>query len=62
LTKLHNEELRNLLPSPDVIRVIKWWKMKYPGHVTSMGEIGNTCRILVGRPFGRLRYTLDDNI
>jgi hypothetical protein len=35
---LHNEELYNLYPSPNIIRQIKSKRMKWPGHVTGMGE------------------------
>jgi hypothetical protein len=31
--KLHNEELRNLYPSPNIIRMIKSRRMRWAGHV-----------------------------
>jgi hypothetical protein len=31
--KLHNEELRDLYPSPSIIRLIKSRRMRWPGHV-----------------------------
>jgi hypothetical protein len=39
--KLHNEELRNLCTSPDIIRVIKSSTVKWVRHVARMGEKRN---------------------
>jgi hypothetical protein len=36
LKRLHNEELRNLYTSPNIIRVIKSRKMRWVGHVARM--------------------------
>jgi hypothetical protein len=36
--KLHNEELRNLCPSPNIIRQMKSSRMRWAGHVARMGE------------------------
>jgi hypothetical protein len=36
--KLHNEELRNLYSSPDIIRQVKSRRMRWAGHVARMGE------------------------
>jgi hypothetical protein len=36
--KLHNDELHNLYSSPNIVRVIKLRRMKWMGHVASMGE------------------------
>jgi hypothetical protein len=36
--KLHYEGLNDLYPSHDIVRVIKWRRMKYVGHVAHMGE------------------------
>jgi hypothetical protein len=38
--KLHNEELRNMYSSPNIIRMIKSRKIKWAGHVARMGEEG----------------------
>jgi hypothetical protein len=35
--KLHNEELRDLYSSQSIIRIIKWRRMRWAGHVTRMG-------------------------
>jgi hypothetical protein len=36
--KLHNEELHNLYSSPDIIRKVKSMRMRWAGHVASVGE------------------------
>jgi hypothetical protein len=36
--KLHNEELHNLYSSPDIIRQVKSWRMRWAGHMARMGE------------------------
>jgi hypothetical protein len=48
--KLHNEEFRNLFPSPSKIWMIKPRKLRWVGRVAPMGETRNTFRILVGKP------------
>jgi hypothetical protein len=35
--KLHNEELRNLYSSPDIIRQVKSRRMRWTGHVDGRG-------------------------
>jgi hypothetical protein len=37
--RLHNEELRNLYASPDIIRVIKSRREKWVGYAARMGEM-----------------------
>jgi hypothetical protein len=39
--KLHNGVLRNLYPSPDIIRQIKSRRMRWAGHVARMEEERN---------------------
>jgi hypothetical protein len=51
--KLHNEELCDLYSSPSIIRIIKWKRMRWAGHVARMGEKRNTYRLLVGKPEGK---------
>jgi hypothetical protein len=51
--RLHNEELNDLYPSPNIIRVIKSRRMRWAGHVARMGEGRGAYRVLVGRPEGR---------
>jgi hypothetical protein len=65
--KLHNEELHNLYSSPSIIRIIKWRRMRWAGHVARMGEKRNVYRLLVGkpegkRPLGREKRRWIDNI
>jgi hypothetical protein len=35
--RLHNEELNDLYSSPNIIRVIKWRRMRWAGHVARVG-------------------------
>jgi hypothetical protein len=51
--RLHNEELNDLYSSPNIIRVKKSRRMRWAGHVASMGEKRRAYRILMGRPDGR---------
>jgi hypothetical protein len=48
--KLHNEELRNIYSSTNIIRMIKSRWMRLAWHVVGMGEKRNACRILVVKP------------
>jgi hypothetical protein len=36
--KLLNEELHDLYSSPSIIRIIKWRRMRWEGHVVRMWE------------------------
>jgi hypothetical protein len=65
--KLHNEELRVLYSSPSIIRIMKWRRIRWAGHVARMGEMRNEYMLLVGkpkgkRPLGRPRRRWLDNI
>jgi len=65
--RLRNEELNDLYCSPNIVRVIKWRRMRWAGHVASMGEEREVYRVLVGkpegkRPLGRPRHRWADNI
>ena len=65
--KLHNEELSDLYPLPNIVRVVKSRRMRFVGHVARMGEGRGVHRVLVGkpegkRPLGRPRRRWDDNI
>jgi hypothetical protein len=62
--KLHNDELRSIYSSPNIVWVIK---MKWAGHVARMGEGRGVYRVLVRRPEGkrpprRPRRRWEDNI
>ena len=65
--RLHNEELNDFYPSPNIVRVIKSRRMRWAGHVASMVEEKGAYRVLVGkpegkRPLGRTRRRWVDNI
>ena len=51
--KLYNEELNDLYPSPKLILVNKWRRMKWATYVARMGECRGVYRVLVGRPEGK---------
>jgi hypothetical protein len=50
---LHNEELRDLYSSPGIIRKINSRRMRWAGHVATMGEKRRAYRLLVGKPEGK---------
>jgi hypothetical protein len=65
--RLHNEEINDLYSSPNIVRVIKSRRMRWVGHVASVGEERVVYSILVGkpegkRPLGRPRFRWVDNI
>jgi hypothetical protein len=43
--KLHDDELHNLYPSPNIIRTIKSRRMRWARHVARMGKTRNAYRI-----------------
>jgi hypothetical protein len=47
--KLHNMELNELCSSPNTVRVVKWSRMRWAGHVARMGDKRGVYRILVGK-------------
>jgi hypothetical protein len=51
--KLHNDELHGLCSSPNTVRVIKSWRMRWAGHMACMEEGRGIYRVLVGRPEGK---------
>jgi len=63
---LHNEELSDLYPLPNIVRVVKSRRMRWAGHVARMREGRGVYRILVGKPevkrrLGRPRRRWEDN-
>jgi hypothetical protein len=52
--KLHNGELHNLYSPSYIIRQIKPRRMTWAGHVARRGEGRNVCRVLVGKPEGKI--------
>jgi hypothetical protein len=64
---LHNEELNDVYSSPNIVRVIKSRRIRWAGHVESMGERRCIYRIFVGKPEGKRPMGVpsrrwDDNI
>jgi hypothetical protein len=51
--RLHNEELKDLYSSPNIVRVIRSRKIRWAGHVARMGEERGEYRVLVGKPEGK---------
>ena len=51
--RLHNEELRSLYRSPNIVRVIKSRRLRWAGHVTRMEEGRSAFKILTGKPTGK---------
>jgi hypothetical protein len=51
--KLHNDEIHSLYSSPNIVRVIKSRRIRWAGHVASMGKGRDVYRVLVGRPEGK---------
>ena len=65
--KLHNEEISDLYPSPNIVQVIKSRRMGWVGHVARMGEKEGVDRALLGkpegkRPLGRPQHIWEDKI
>jgi len=48
--KLHNEELKDLQPSPNIIWMIKSRRMRWVGHIAGLGEGRGVCRVVVRKP------------
>jgi hypothetical protein len=48
--KLYNEKSHNLNSLPNIIKMIKQYRMKWEGHAAYMEEIRNTYKILFGKP------------
>ena len=49
----HNEELRDLYPSPSIFRVIKSGRMRRARHAARIGESRGVCRVYMGQPEGK---------
>jgi PAS domain-containing protein len=65
--KLRDEELNDLYPSPNIVRVLISRRMRWAGHVARSGERRDVYRVLVGilegrRPLGRPRRRWEDSI
>ena len=44
---VHNEELRDLYSSSNIIRIIKSGTIRWMGHMAHRGKKGYECRVLV---------------
>jgi hypothetical protein len=67
LRKLHNEDLYNLCPPPNIIREIKMGRIRWAGHVARMRDRRDSYRALDGRSernrsLGRPRHRWEGNI
>ena len=51
--RLQNEEFHSLNRSPNVVRVIKFRRLRWAGHVARMEEGRNDFKILIGTPTGK---------
>jgi hypothetical protein len=65
--RLHNKELCALYSSPNIIRMINSKRLRWVGHIASMGASRGANRVLVRkpkgrRPLGRTRRTWKNNI
>jgi hypothetical protein len=49
---VHNVELSNLYPSPDIVRMIKSRRMRWAGHAACIGKMRNSYN-LIGKPEGK---------
>ena len=45
--KLHNEELSDRYSLPNIVRMVKWRRIRWAGHVARMGEGRGVHRVLV---------------
>jgi len=50
MKEMHKEEVNYLYSSPNIMRVIKWRRMRWAGHVACMGEETGVYRFLVRKP------------
>ena len=51
--KLHNEELKVLYSSPNIVRVMKLRRIRWAGHVARMGDGRGMYRVLVRKLGGK---------
>ena len=51
--KLHKEELSDLYPLPNIVRVVKSRRIRWEGNVARMGEGRDVHRVLVEKPKGK---------
>jgi hypothetical protein len=51
--RFHNEELRGLYCSPNIVRVIMSIRLRWAGHVVRMEENKSGFKILIHKPTGK---------
>jgi hypothetical protein len=51
--KLNNEELNGLYSLPNIVRVVKFRRISWAGHVALSGDDRVVHRVLVGKPEGK---------
>ena len=51
--RLHNEEINDLYSSPNIVGVIKSWRIRWAGHVARMSEERGAYWVLLGKPEGK---------
>ena len=51
--KLHNEELHSLYRSPNIVRVIKYTRLRWADHAARMKEGRSAIKILTGKLTGK---------
>ena len=54
--RLHNEELHSLYHSPNIVRMIKSRRLRWAGHVARMEDGRSACKILTGKPSGKIHF------
>jgi hypothetical protein len=60
--RLYDDDLQNLYTFPHTVRVIKSRRMRWAGHVASMGEMRSAYKLLVGKPEGKRPHGKQRNI
>ena len=53
--RIHNEELHSLYRSLNTVRVIKFRRLNWAGHVARMEESSSAFKISTGKPTGKRR-------
>ena len=53
---MHNEELNDLYCSPNIVRVIKYRRIRWAGHEARVGVERGAYRVLVGKPEGKSHW------
>ena len=62
MRKLHSEELHSLYCSPNIVRVIKSRRLRWPGHLIRMEESRRVFKIFTGKPTGNRPLGWEGNV